>query len=372
MKNNNKFYDVKDFEFKLFTFLVTGTILLTVLKIYDKNKDNSQGEITIIKSCDVIAKDIPQKVLVNNISYGYKELMPQSSDYYRSIEVGGSIINFKNTPTPTPTPRYDLINAYTDDQILSEDGVKPEGFAEYEDRVKYKLNFDTTDEMISFYSKVFEVNEDISFKVVNGIIGDEGYPLKGEVVINDTTYGSLEEGISKIVRNLAYYPGDYGYTEDEVRSSEGYQLDYYEPEELIKKCAGVLDVDELIAAAIAYGECGTNLDSYLFRNYHNPGGIVSGNGFAKYRNEAAGIYEFVKLLHDKYYVRSDSDYNRIVIMSNGYCEDAEYWCNSLVGPLYLRLCNNGYTSIFYQRVHDRDFIDCEEEIKSYYTYTLKN
>ena len=135
MKENNRFYDVKDFEFKLFTLLVTGSILLTGFKIYEKDKDNSQGEIKIIKS-DESVKDIPEKVPVGSISYEYKELEPQSSDYYRSIEVYGRIVNFENTPTPTPAPNYELIDAYTDDMITGEDGIYPDGWKEYEERIK--------------------------------------------------------------------------------------------------------------------------------------------------------------------------------------------------------------------------------------------
>ncbi len=362
MKKIYKKYDIKEFDYKLFLSLLSGTIILTGFKIYEMDKNNSQGEINIIKDAIESDKEYNKINTADTQTHTYTELEP-SDEYYKRVEIDGKILNFKNTPTPTPN--YALINAKTDEQVADEDGVYPEGYFEYLERKEYKLNFDTTDEMISFYSKVFEVNEDISSKVVNDIIGEEDYPLNGEVVINDETYNSLEEGISKIIRSLAYYPGNYGYTEDEVRSSEGYQLDYYYPEELIKKCADVLKVNPDIAAAIAYGECGTNLDSYLFRNYHNPGGIVSGNGFAKYRNEATGIYEFVKLLHDRYYVSSDSDYSRIATMSNGYCEDAEYW-RGLVGSIYYRLCNNGYTSIFYQRVHDRDFIDCDENINKFY------
>ena len=373
MKENNRFYDVKDFEFKLFTLLVTGSILLTGFKIYEKDKDNSQGEIKIIKS-DESVKDIPEKVPVGSISYEYKELEPQSSDYYRSIEVYGRIVNFENTPTPTPAPNYELIDAYTDDMITGEDGIYPDGWKEYEERIKYKLNFDTIDEAISFYSKVFELNEDVSSKVIKGFIGDEEYSLKQETEINGTTYRTLEEGIARTLNSLSSSPSSYGYSEDDIRSTEGYQLDYYYAEELIYKFSDVLDVNPYIAMAIAYGECGRKLDSYVFVNNHNPGGIVSNGGFAKYRNEAAGMFEFTKLLHDRYYVRGDDDYNRIKNMSNGYCEDPAYWRN-LVGSIYYDLCNNGYGSTFYKyRNPSRDLIYCDEIVNSFYNskyYVLK-
>ena len=365
MKKKYKVYDVKNFDLKLFLSLVSGSIILTGYKLYEIDKNNSQGEINIIKTQVESTEEEQQINNVSNTTYTYKEVEPKSSDYYRSIEINGQTLNFLNTPTPTPTPNYELIDAYTDDMITGEDGVYPDGWFEYQDRKEHTLNFKTTEEMISFYSKVFEVDENISFNVVNSILGDEDYPLTGEVVINDTTYNSLEEGISKIIRNISNSPSSYGYSENEVRSTEGYQLDYYYPEELIYKFSKVLDVNPYVAGAITIGEVGRNFDSYLFVYNHNPGGIVSNGGFAKYRNEATGIYEYVVLLHDRYYVRSDSGYDRIKIMSNGYCEDPAYWRN-LVGSIYFELCNNGYASTFNKRTNGRDFIYCDEEDKSFY------
>ena len=375
MKKYKNTYDIKDFEFKLFLSLVSGSILLTGFKIYDKDKDNSQGEINLISSYKDLNID-DKKIDTNqyNQTYTYKELIPQSSEYYRSIEIDGRIVNFENTPTPTPAPNYELIDAYTDEMIIGEDGVYPEGYFEYLDIKEHSLKFETKEEMISFYSKVFELNEDVSTNVINGIIGNKNYSLEGEVIINDTTYNSLEEGISRILHDVSSSPSDYGYSEDEVRSQSGYQLDFYYAEELIYKFSNVLDVNPYIAEAIAYGECGRGLNSTAFVYYHNPGGIMSNGGLAKYRNEAAGMYEFVKLLHDRYYVRGDDDYNRIRNMSNGYCEDPAYWRN-LVGSIYYDLCENGYGSTFYKyRNPSRDLIYCDEQQPSFYNskyYTLK-
>lgn len=373
MKKPKEIYDVKDFEFKLFTSLLTSAILLTGFKIYEITKDKNQGEINIINSTTESTIEEP-KTSTPSMEYTYTELTPRSSDYYRSIEVQGRVINFVNTPTPTPAPNKDLIDAYTDDMITGEDGIYPDGYFDYLERKEHKLNFDTVDEAISFYSKVFEVKEDVASKVIKGYIGNEEYPLKEKIEINGTTYSSLEEGISKITRDLYSSPSNYGYSEDEARSKDGYQLDYYYAEELIYKFSDVLDVNPYIALAITYGESGRKLDSYIFVNNHNPGGIVSNGGFAKYRNEAAGMYEFVKLLHDRYYVRSDSDYSRIKAMSNGYCEDPSYWRN-LVGSIYFELCDNGYGSTFYKyRNPSRDLIYCDEEVNSFYNskyYKLK-
>ena len=371
MKKNNNKYDVKDFELKLFTSLLSSAILVTSFKVYQQDKNNPKGEINVIKcNKEEIIKE-PSNIRKNNQSYTYTELEPTSDDYYRSIKVGGRTINFVNTPTPT----CDLIDSYSDEMIIAEDGVYPEGYLEYLDMKEHSLNFETTDEAISFYSKVFELNEDVSSKVIKDIVGNKEYNLKEPVVLNDSDYNTYEEGISRILRDLSSSPDNYGYSEDEVRNQDGYQLDYYYPEELIYKFSNVLDVNPYIALSIAYGECGRNLDSYLFVNNHNAGGIVSGSGFAKYRNEAVGMFEFVKLLHDRYYVDAESDYSRLKNISNsGYSENPSHWIG-LVGSIYYDLCENGYGSTFYNRRYNgRDLIYCDEQQKSFYNskyYTLK-
>lgn len=366
MKKNSKKYEAKDFEFKLFTSLLSSAILVTSLKIYQQDKNRSQGEINIINHQMETSKTEPK---INNAkinqTYTYTELEPQSDEYYRSIEIGGKIVNFVNTPTPTPT--CDSIDSYTDEMIIGEDGVYPEGYFEYLDRKEHSLKFETTDEAISFYSKVFELNEDVSSEVIKSVFGNEEYNLKDPVETEDTEYISYEEGISRVLRDLSSSPDNYGYSEDEVRSENGYELDYYYAEELIYKFSDVLDVNPYIALAIAYGECGRNLDSYLFVNNHNAGGIVSNGGFAKYRNEATGMYEFVNLLHNKYYVDSESDYSTLKNMAySGYSENPSHWIG-LVGSIYYDLCENGYGSTFYNRRYDgRDLIYCDEEELSFY------
>lgn len=360
MKKNIKEYDVKDFELKLASLLLTGAVFITGFKLYEIDKKNSKGEINIIKTTSEEAVEETETPVKK--TYTYTEIEPQSDEYYKSIKIAGKTLNYLNTPTPTPTPKYEVIDSYSDDIITGEDGVYPDGYFEYVDRKEHKLNFDTVDEAISFYSKVFELNEDISSKVIRSIIGYEEYSLKQEVELNGTKYKSLEEGIAKILRNLSKSPSSYGYTEKEVRSTEGYQLSYYYPEELLYKFCKVQGVNEYTACAILYAECGRDTNSFLFKKYKNPGGIVSGNSFAKYRNEATGLYEFTRLLHDRYGVRSNSSYKII----NGYATDMDYWRN-LVGGIYYDLCSNGYDSTFKKKHKDRDFIYCDkEEEKSFY------
>lgn len=50
MKKNIKEYDVKDFELKLASLLLTGAVFITGFKLYEIDKKNSKGEINIIKT----------------------------------------------------------------------------------------------------------------------------------------------------------------------------------------------------------------------------------------------------------------------------------------------------------------------------------
>lgn len=370
MKKKYKRFDVKNFDLKLFLSLLSGAIILTGYKLYKIDKDNSQGEINIIKDTTIESTEEQHEIPISTQTYTYTELEPQSSDYYRSIEIDGKVLNFANTPTPTPTPRYDLIDSYTDDMITGEDGVYPDGWFEYQDRKEHKLNFDTVDEAISFYSKVFELNEDVSSNVIKGFIGNEEYPLKEEIEINGTTYSSLEGGISRILCTLSNSPSSYGYSESDVRSTEGYQLDYYYPEELIYKFSDVLGVNPYTALAISYGECGRDLGSYLCVYDCNYGGMVVNGSFAKYKNPANGIFEYVKMLHDRCEVTENSSSKDI----HGYAENMTYWHN-LVGGIEYELCTNGYTSIMKKKGRlNREFVYSDEIIVSFYNskyYTLK-
>lgn len=369
MKRLSKNLEIKYLDIKLFAMLMAGCMVSAGIKSCVDEKKNSTNKIQILDEV-TCSKDVEKEASHRNnsevFSYTYQEIEPVSDEYYRSIIIDGRTLNFANTPTPTPAPNNDLIDAYTDEQITGEDGIYPEGYFEYQEQKEHSLNFKTIEEMISFYSKVFELNEDVSTSVINSVIGNKSYSLDTEVVINDTRYNSLEEAIARYLYDLSENPSYYGYSEEDVRSTDGYMLDYYLPEELIYKYSKVLDVNPYIAMAIAYGESGRKLDSFLFVNYHNAGGIVGSNGFAYYKNEAEGLYRFVQLLHDRYFVTSESDYSRIKIMANGYCEDSSYWIG-LVGSIYFELCDYGYASTYNDyRYAGRDLIYCDEEEVSFY------
>ena len=74
-----------------------------------------------------------------------------------------------------------------------------------------------------------KIDEDPSLasKVIYDMLGDKDYPLEGEVEINGTTYSFLENAIALIIFDLYKHPDNYGYSYDDIKSTEGYQLDYH-------------------------------------------------------------------------------------------------------------------------------------------------
>ena len=89
------------------------------------------------------------------------------------------------------------------------------------------LIFNTTNEMISFYSKVFMLKENVITAKINELIKQSEISVKTYVLSN------------------------------------------YKPEELIYKFSTILDVNPYIALSIAYCECGYKLNSYNFVKKHN-------------------------------------------------------------------------------------------------------
>lgn len=203
------------------------------------------------------------------------------------------------------------------------------------------LEFDTYKEMCYFYSKVFELDENIIYNKINELINNEPYGWDYANVINDESYQTKEQAIARTIYDIYRNPENYGFNEDEIKSSNEYQLDNYLPEELVYKFGMVLDVNPYLAMSIAYCECGRKLDSSNFKNNHNIGGITGNNGYIKYKNEASGIFRFIIMLHDNYNVTLQSGKKKISSMSTTYCSLPEHW-NSMVSSIYSELVNNGF------------------------------
>lgn len=272
------------------------------------------------------------------------------------------------TPTPTPTPvveeekeysRY--INIESDEYIASEDGVY------HEVEPKLNLTFYSVNEIIAFYSKVFQLNDEMVASKIYEFIELDEKAWENDNYLNGEYYDSKEQAIAMTIADISNYPADYGFDEYEL-ATEDYELSQYEPEELIYKFSDVIGVNPYIAEAIACGESGPRLNSDNFEIRYNVGGLrrragdphpATSWGLAIYKNEAEGLYRFVEILHDNFFVGRDDGYDRIVAMSYSYCEDGAYWRN-LVGSIYINLVDNGYSYYYDNYSYERDLIYPEE------------
>lgn len=233
-----------------------------------------------------------------------------------------------------------------------EDGIYLNGTDKNEDEEDDNpLEFDNVDEMISFYSDVFEINESTAKKKFEEIILKDIIGWENDNIINGKKYKSKEEAIARLMHSISKNYKDYGIKKKNIKSNEKYQLNKYIPEELVYKFCDVLDVNPYIAMAIGYTESGRNLKSGLYVYRHNIGGIKGSHGFVKYKNEAEGLFSYVKMLHDKYHVTSESGKKKIDKIASKYCPASDTWEN-IVKDIYNELYKKGYDHN-YQKYHKK-------------------
>ena len=206
--------------------------------------------------------------------------------------------------------------------------------------------------MVDFYSKVFELNSEVIYNKINEIINLdlESWTILNK--LNGVEYKSKDEAILRTVYDIYQNPSKYSLDNNSIKSTKGYELSNYKPEELVYKFSTVLDVNPQIALAIAYCECGYKLNSYNFVNKHNIGGIRGNGGFVKFKNEAYGIFKYVLMLRNGYNVTSESGIDKIVSMAQKYCGGSQHWI-SVVSNYYNDLNNNGFEFYYNKSQHDR-------------------
>lgn len=359
----------QEYEFKRVKILATATLILGLAAgfklIHEEQEiEAAMQDLSIPKHMaedSIIEYDEQNnKLISNNIEYNVEDIK----------EINGRTVYFVNelTPTPTPTPvveeekeysRY--INIESDEYIASEDGVY------HEVEPKLNLTFYSVNEIITFYSKVFQLNDEMVASKIYEYIKLDETAWENENYLNGEYYDTKEQAIARLIADISNYPADYGFDEYEL-ATEDYELSQYEPEELIYKFSDVIGVNPYIAEAVACGESGPRLNSDNFEIRYNVGGLrrragdphpATSWGLAIYKNEAEGLYRFVEILHDNFFVGRDDGYDRIVAMSYSYCEDGAYWRN-LVGSIYINLVDNGYSYYYDNYSYERDLIYPEE------------
>ena len=210
------------------------------------------------------------------------------------------------------------------------------------------LEFDTYREMCNFYSKVFELKEDVIYNKIEELISEEPYAWTYANVINEESYQTKDQAIARTVYNIYRTPEDFNLIKEDIINENGYLLEDYLPEEFLYKFSMVLDVNPYLAMSIGYCECGRKLDSTNFIKNHNIGGITGNNGYIKYLNEAEGIFRFIIMLHDNYHVNLQSGKKKISSMASTYCSLPDHW-NSTVSSIYSELLNYGFDYSYKRR-----------------------
>lgn len=252
----------------------------------------------------------------------------------------------------------DNIYTYSDEYIMQEDGVL------HEVSIPLDLEFESTDEMIRFYSKVFQLDDTIIANKIYELMEEDYNNWENSYTLNGISYDTEEQAIARTILNISLFPEDFNLEEENIRKEE-YELGEFIPEELIYKFSEVIGVNPNIALAIAYGESGILLNSSNFQNNYNVAGLhkrsgdpspTTSSGYIIFKNPAEGLFRFIVILHDNFGVTEDSDKNKINSIASTYCEIPDYW-KSLVCGIYNDLVNNGY-DYYYNTYNyqDRDLI----------------
>ncbi len=277
-----------------------------------------------------------------------------------AVEVGGKTLLYVSEPTPTqiptPTPVYSrYLNTDSEEFIGAEDGVI------HEKDNKVKLDFYSVNEMIAFYSKVFQLDDKKVGNKIYELIELNEDAWKEENILNGKQYSSKEQAIAMTIADISNYPKNYGLSDIEV---DKYELSNYKPEELISKFSKVKGVNKNVALAIAIVESGSKLNSYNFKHNHNVAGLhkrkndphpTTASGYIIFKNEAEGLFRYIEILYDNFSVREKSGIEKINAMSYTYCEDPKAWRNS-VGSIYYNLESKGYSYYYNKYNYTRDLV----------------
>ena len=335
--------------------LATGFRLLS---IHNQKKDLLEEKTTLEAEYNDLAikyDSITNELIQNDIVYDVVDVQEINGRTVYFIPEQEEIIEEVELPV--------YVDYNSDENVMAEDGWLHDGVE------RLDLSFSTTNEMIAFYSKVFQVDDETIANKIYEMINNNPTDFDNNI-LNGVEYESQEQAIARTIADIALFPENYNLTEDIY--VEEYELDGYLPEELIYKFSEVIGVNPNIALAVAYGESGTDLDSYNFTTNYNVAGLhrrtgdpspSTSEGYVIFKNPADGLFRFILVLHDNFYVTEDSDRSKINSMATTYCEVPDHW-RSLVGGIYYNLVTYGYDYYYMNyNYQDRDLMYPEENIQ---------
>lgn len=319
---------------------------------------NNLGILTLSNNVRADSKNIPEvnKALVSeNLEYQY-------DSHYTYDVVDSMVINGQTMSIVIDEEDSIDTNNISEEEIINEDGE------EYPLNIvgELPLDFTSVDQMTTFYSSVFQLDQEVIDSKINELIEQNSDAFYENNELNGISYDTREQAVARTIRDIYWHPEEYNIDLDSIRTNE-YDLTDYSPEELIYKFSHVMGVNPYIALAVAYSEAGRGLDSYNFRTNFNVAGLhprrgynrpTNRNGYIIYQNPADGLLDYVVILHDYFYVEETDGIDRINTMSRSYSEVPSHW-RSLVSSNYYNLINNGFASNYLSRNPEDDFLYTE-------------
>ena len=194
---------------------------------------------------------------------------------------------------------------------------------------------DNIDEIISYYCKVFSLDENTVKDKLYEITSDfHSAGWQHGYCINNVFYDNKEFALLTTIRDIYNNPSDFD-LDDSIKTGEVYEPDM-SIEEMVRKYSSLYKINKEVALSIVYCECGTDVNSYNYNVNNNPAGIGPNMHFL---NKEVGVIYFCNMLKNNYHCNEDSNEQFLNGIASTYCEIPDHWL-SLTLPHYNHLKEN--------------------------------
>ena len=197
------------------------------------------------------------------------------------------------------------------------------------------------EELIAYYSNVYGLNYDKTYEIIYNLTkGFDNYAWDTFSLLDGKIYDRKENAIIAICNDIRHNPKNYGLEslndikEDVVETDMSF-------EELVEKHSDLQYINKVIPATIGHVECGSDMNSSLYRRQNNCGGFRTQSGYMSFPSREAGVIYLVNLLKDSYGCTIDSDKSFLNRIAAKYCEIPDHWI-SLAYPFYNNIENDFY------------------------------
>ena len=216
--------------------------------------------------------------------------------------------------------------------LISNSVNKIDTYAMENENTQDNNQMDKIDDIISYYCKVFSLDDTIIKNKLSEITNDfNSAGWKHGYCINNIFYSNKEFAILSTIRDIYNNPESYD-LDSSIRTNEIYEPDM-EIEEMVCKYSNLYGINKEVALSIVYCECGTDVNSYNYRVNNNPAGIGPNMHFL---NKEVGVIYYCNMLKNNYNCKEDSGEGFLNSIASTYCEIPDHWLN-LTLPHYYNL-----------------------------------